>query len=230
MMEQKNKSFSIIKTSIFIVLSWICYFYSDLSSLSKFVGVYKLMRKLDLSSGRLLEECSQYKDLNAANLREMIHENNENEEKIITNYDKWDKRTNKKLSKSSLYKEEFNKQYIRQRILKYRGKYLTLFERKLFKHLDYIDFIKKKPSISNKSCIKILLKEYGLLFFLPAILLSWGSMIDIANYLKLSSELANEYEILFSVIISIFLTVFAVGVIYILVKIRKHRKIMKRKR
>ncbi|SBS92358.1 Plasmodium exported protein (Pm-fam-a like), unknown function, partial [Plasmodium malariae] len=200
------------------------------STLCKFVGVYNLKRKLDLSSGRLLKECSQYKDLNTANLKEMIHENNENEEKIITNYDKWDKITNKKLSKSSLYKEEFNKQYIRQRILKYRGKYLTLFERKLFKHLDYIDSIKKNPSISNKSCIKILLKEYGLLFFLPAILLSWGSMIDIANYLNLSSEAVNEYEILFSVIISIFLTVFAVGVIYTLVKIRKHRKIMKRKR
>ncbi|SBS94488.1 Plasmodium exported protein (Pm-fam-a like), unknown function [Plasmodium malariae] len=187
------------------------------------------MRKLDLSSGRLLEECNQYKDLSTANIKEMIHENNENEEKIITNYDKWDKRTNKKSSKSSLYKEEFNKQYIRQRILKYRGKYLTLFERKLFKHLDYIDFIKKKPSISNKSCIKILLKEYGLLLFLPAILLSWGSMIHIAYYLKVISKVDNEHEILFSVIFSIFFTVFALGVIYMLVKIKKHRRIMKRK-
>ncbi|SBS94298.1 Plasmodium exported protein (Pm-fam-a like), unknown function [Plasmodium malariae] len=188
------------------------------------------MRKLDLSSGRLLEECSQYKDLNTANLKEMIHENNENEEKIITNYDKWGKRTNKKSSKSSLYKEEFNKQYIRQRILKYRGKYLTLFERKLFKHLDYIDFIKKNPSISNNSCRKILLKEYGLLFFLPAIFLSWGLMTHIEYYLNLISEVTNDHEILFSVIISTFFTVFALGVIYILVKIRKHRKIMKRKR
>ncbi|SBS97613.1 Plasmodium exported protein (Pm-fam-a like), unknown function [Plasmodium malariae] len=187
------------------------------------------MRKLDLSSGRLLEECSQYKDLNTANIKEMIHENNENEETIITNYDKWGKRTNKKSSESSLYKEEFNKQYIRQRILKYRGKYLTLFERMLFKHLDYIDFIKKKPSISNKSCIKILLKEYGLLLFLPAILLSWGSMIHLAKYLILSSKVTNEHELLFSVVISILFSVFALGVIYMLIKIIKHRRIMKRK-
>ncbi|SCN12443.1 Plasmodium exported protein, unknown function [Plasmodium malariae] len=226
-MEQKIKSLFFIKTNTFIILTWIFYLYNDMSTFSKFVGGYNIERILDIKSFRLLAEFSQYRDSRNINLKGIIHENDENEEEVITNSNICDKIKNKQSSKSSLYKKQFNKGYIRQRMLKYRGKYLTLFERKLFKHLDYIDFIRKNPSITNKSCKKILFKEYVLLIYLPFLLVSYGLILPIIPYLY--THVINFYKKLYCVFILILFAIFELGIVYMFVKIKKHRRIMKRR-
>ncbi|SCP03037.1 Plasmodium exported protein, unknown function [Plasmodium malariae] len=228
-MEQKIKSLFFIKTNTFIILTWIFYLYNDMSTFSKLVGEYKIERIIDIKSYRLLEECSQYKDSRNKDLKGMIHKNDENEKEVITNSNLCDKIKNKKSSKSSLYKEQFNKGYIKQRMLKYRGKYLTLFERKLFKHLDYIDFIRKNPSITNKSCKKVLLKEYGLLMYLPFLLFSCGLILPIMVYFKVNGNITDVYIKIYCVFILILFAIFELGIVYMFVKIKKHRRIMKRR-
>ncbi|KAI4841353.1 hypothetical protein MKS88_000594 [Plasmodium brasilianum] len=229
-MEKNIKSHFFIKTDTFILLTWIFYFYIKLCMFSKFVGEYNYEKKLDLINCRFLAEFNQYINSRTENVREIIHQNVQNEKKVITDNVKWDKRTNKKSSKSSLYKEEFNKRYIRQRKSKYRGKYLTLFERKLFKYLDYIDFIRKNALISNKSCRNILLKEYALLIFLPALLLSWGLILPLMKYAGIEEEgTTGIYMKLCFVIFIILFSIFALGMAYMFIKIRKHKNIMKRR-
>ncbi|SBT85890.1 Plasmodium exported protein, unknown function [Plasmodium malariae] len=225
-MEQKIKSLFFIKTNTFIILTWIFFLYNDMSTFCKFVGEYNIERTLDIKSYRLVAECSQYKDSRNTYLKGMIHENDENEN-VITNSNICDKIINKQSSKSSLYKKQFNKGYIRQRMLKYRGKYLTLFERKLFKHLDYIDFIRKNPSITNKSCKKVLLKEYGILMYLPFLLVSCGLILPIIPYFY--TNVINFYKKLYCVFILILFAIFELGIVYMFVKIKKHRRIMKRR-
>ncbi|KAI4839070.1 hypothetical protein MKS88_002586 [Plasmodium brasilianum] len=227
-MEQKIKSLFFIKTNTFIILTWIFYLYCDMSIFSKFVGEYKIERILDIKSYRLLAKCSQYKDSRNTDLKGMIHENDENEE-VITNSDIGDKIKNKQSSKSSLYKEQFNKGYIRKRMLKYRGKYLTLFERKLFKHLDYIDFIRKNPSITNKSCKKVLFKEYVLLIYLPFLLFCYGLILPIMVHIGMGGIVTDIYIMLYWVFILILFAIFELGIVYMFVKIKKHSRIMKRR-
>lgn len=56
----------------------------------------------------------------------------ENEEKVINNYEKGKKERNIQKKKSSLYEKEFDKQYKKPKKLIYREKKLSHFERNFF--------------------------------------------------------------------------------------------------
>ncbi|KAI4841336.1 hypothetical protein MKS88_000576 [Plasmodium brasilianum] len=119
-----------------------------ISTFSKYVGKYKLDRKLGIRNYRLLSAYVEKSDPYIANLK-----------KGITNNEKWDNRKNKQPCRSSSYKEEFNRQYDKHKYLGFEVKTLSDFERILFSHLDYIEIIKEKTSIGDKTTNKKYVKS-----------------------------------------------------------------------
>ncbi|SBT85649.1 Plasmodium exported protein, unknown function [Plasmodium malariae] len=220
-MDHKIKSPFIFKIAIFIVLTWICYFYNDLTTFNKYIGIYTLDRKLYIRYNRILGKYEKEKVSNIVGMNELIH-------KYEQKNDKYGNRKKGQSNMCSLYKEEFNKQLKGHKYLVFEGKKLSHFERTLFKHLDYIDFIRKNPTISDKSYRNIIFKEYALLIYLPFLLLSWGYILPIIKYSVKKPEVSDFHFILFCVPVAILFTIFMLGVAYTLIKIKKHKRFVKK--
>ncbi|KAI4836238.1 hypothetical protein MKS88_004026 [Plasmodium brasilianum] len=224
-MEHKIKSPFIFKIAIFIVLTWICYFYNDLTTFNKYIGIYTLDRKLYIRYYRILGKYEKKKVSNIVGMNELIYKYEEKEDKP-----KYGNRKKDQSNKSSLYKEEFNKQLKGHKYLVFEGKKLSHFERTLFKHLDYVEFIRKNPTISDKSYRKIIFKEYALLIYLPFLLLSWSYILSIIKHSVNNSEVSDFHFILFCVPVAILFAIFMLGFAYTLVKIKKYKRFVKKQR
>ncbi|KAI4840213.1 hypothetical protein MKS88_001571 [Plasmodium brasilianum] len=120
-------------------------------------------------------------------------------------------------------------------------------KKKFFKKLDYIDFIRKKPSISNKTYHKLVSKKFGHKMFLPILVLSWlilaplggfiGGLFDQSKGLYISSGssvnvvtiIINECAITFFVLLGILIVIFMICSAFTYMKFRKHKRTKKRK-
>ncbi|SBT86778.1 fam-l protein [Plasmodium malariae] len=153
MMEQKIRLFLFIKISFFTLLGWICHFYSDMCSLNKnLVEKCNLCRKLNTRNYRLLEKSKKDKDLCVENFKEMP--NNElKEKKCISNNKKGTNEKHNHSCRSSLYIDKYGENVKKNKCVITKTKKYSNFEEKIFKELDYRDYLKNVKMIKDK--------EYG---------------------------------------------------------------------
>ncbi|SBS96412.1 Plasmodium exported protein (Pm-fam-a like), unknown function [Plasmodium malariae] len=189
--------------------------------------------KLDIINVRLLEECEGKNDSNFLESEEKITNNEEYDKNVTTKKRKEIKKTNIQSKRSSLYKKEFDKQYNKQKKLIYRGKKLSHFERNFFRKLDYIDFIKKKSSISNKTYQKLVCKKIGHKIFLPTLVFTWVLLVSMGTTIFgsfMKTKLEEYYDVtLFLILLCILVVILMLGLAFTYIKFRKHTRIMKGK-
>ncbi|KAI4841411.1 fam-l protein [Plasmodium brasilianum] len=170
-MDQKNTLLLFTIISAFILLSWICLFNIDLSNYYKTSeGNYKNNRKLD-KNYRLLaiskeDKCSVFVRLNEEVPNYAVSEN-----KDVYFNEKEPKREIKHLNRKSFVNAGGNKQNMRNRKCIFETKKYSRMEKKIFKELDYMDFLKNNKTISDKTYKKIICKKYRLRFVLPLLLI-----------------------------------------------------------
>ncbi|SBT85739.1 Plasmodium exported protein, unknown function [Plasmodium malariae] len=231
-MEQNIKSLYFIKSGVLILLTWLYYFCNEECTFNISKREHKYYVKLDIKNVRLLEECEGKNDSNFIESKEEITNDEEYDKKVTTNKRKGIKKTNIQSERSSLYKKEFDKQYKKQKKLIYRGKKLSHFERNFFKKLDYIDFIKKKPSISNKTYQKFVCKKIGHKIFLPTLVISWVLLVSLGaiNYGFFIKEMKSQVDFIqFLVLLGISIVILMLWSVFTYMKFRKYKRIMKRK-
>ncbi|KAI4839602.1 fam-l protein [Plasmodium brasilianum] len=174
-MEQKNMLL-FINISTFILLPWICKFYNDLKPLNK--NLYEkcnLCRKINTRNYRLLAKYKQDSDSCIENFKREIQHNKVKQNKCLSNNKKGSNRSLRQLCKSSLYIQEYDKNVKKNKCAIPKTKKYSNFEEKIFKELDYKDYLIKINIIEDKEYKKISRKKLRirtaliLLFFLVLI-------------------------------------------------------------
>ncbi|SBS93631.1 Plasmodium exported protein (Pm-fam-a like), unknown function, partial [Plasmodium malariae] len=132
---------------------------------------------------RLLEKCRQPKNLSAL----VLKENKENigmpKKGDISNNEKGATTKITELNGSLLSNTEGYKQANKNKSCIFETKKYSRFESKIFKELDYLDFLKNNRTVSDKTYKKVIRKKYGLRFALPILLILFFIavlMIDLA--------------------------------------------------
>ncbi|KAI4841579.1 fam-l protein [Plasmodium brasilianum] len=184
-MEQKFKSLIYNKIPTFIFLTWICHSYIYMSRQSKsLVECYNQHRRLYAKNYRLLAIYKQDKDSSIVYLKKEIP-NRVNNINDMFNNEKYSLGIIEQLNGSSQGNKRRHQKDMKNKSCIFETKKYSHLEKKIFKELDYIDFLKNNKTISGKIYKKITLKKYGLRIALPIILflllitvlvldLSWG--------------------------------------------------------
>ncbi|SCO92854.1 fam-l protein [Plasmodium malariae] len=187
-MEKKTKSLLFIKIPKFTLLSWICYIYIYMSTFNKYLyESYNYSTKIHGKAYRILSKYKQDKYSNALGLKEEMTNNGMTKKKDIYNH--MEGYTGKR-KHSNGSPSEFKgncKSYMKKNKCMFETKNYSYFEKKIFKEMDFMDFLKNNKTISNKSYRKIIRKKCVLLFVLPLLMffllsvlpivdLSWGAV------------------------------------------------------
>ncbi|SBT85947.1 fam-l protein [Plasmodium malariae] len=170
-MEQKFKLLLFSKVFTFILLSWIYHFYIYKSTHNKsFVEYCKNHRKLYIRNYRLLAKYNNDKDSSVVCLKKEIPVgvNNKND---ITYIEKESTTKNKASNRYAPRNARGNKKCMKNKSCIFEMKKYSHLEKKIFKELDYVDFLKKNKTISDKIYKKIIRKKCGLRFALPLLLI-----------------------------------------------------------
>ncbi|SBS94123.1 Plasmodium exported protein (Pm-fam-a like), unknown function, partial [Plasmodium malariae] len=133
-------------------------------------GNYKNNRKLD-KNYRLLAISKEDKCSVFVRLNEEVPNYTVSENKDVYYNDKEPKKKMKHLNTKSFMNARGNKQNMRNRKCIFETKKYSRMEKKIFKELDYMDFLKNK-TISNKIYVKTICKKYRLRFVLPLLLIT----------------------------------------------------------
>ncbi|SBT85601.1 fam-l protein [Plasmodium malariae] len=196
-MEQNIKTTLFIKITTFILLCWICHFCIYISTLKKTLDEKKNNRSiLHARTYRLLAIYKKDNDSSTLCLKEEMSINGMHEINDITNNEKDDlgkkKRSNECPSKcAGGYKRP-----TKNKSCTFETKKYSHTEKKIFKELDYTDFLKNNKAISDKIYNKIILKKFGLRIFLPVLIFLFLLIIFILeislNSVKPKSTLLSE--------------------------------------
>ncbi|KAI4834115.1 fam-l protein [Plasmodium brasilianum] len=171
-MVEKMKLLFLINLAMFIFLSWRGNFTSELSTFKKYLDEnYKAVKKLDTRIYRLLSKYMTNINSSVLGLREVIPYNVENEKTNICNNVKRDRPKKSKSNGCSLNNEEIHKLDKKSKSCIFETKKYSRLEKKIFKELDYENFLKSNRTISDKLYKRIVLKKYGLRLRLPLLLL-----------------------------------------------------------
>ncbi|KAI4836247.1 hypothetical protein MKS88_004035 [Plasmodium brasilianum] len=169
-MEQKFTSFLYIKISTFIILTWICHFYIYMSRQSKsLVECYNQHRRLYAKNYRLLAIYKQDKDSSNVYLKKEIPNRVNNIDDIFNN-EKYSSGKTKQLNGSSQGNKRRHQKVVKNKSCTFETKKYSHLEKKVFKELDYVDFLKNNKTISDKIYKKIMIKKCGLRVALPILL------------------------------------------------------------
>ncbi|SBT86377.1 fam-l protein [Plasmodium malariae] len=194
-MEKYIKSFLFFKIATFILLTWIVHFNVDQCSFSKFLDEsWKYRRKFYINTYRLL---AKYKRDNASNdvgLKEEIPNHTVKEEKYVCN-NGWGTSGKKvKSCKSSSMYVVGHKPTMKNKSNIFETKKYSHLEKKIFKELDYMDFLKNNRTLSERIYYKIIRKKYGLRIGLPLFLflfLATSLILDVTCNMGLIKEWFN---------------------------------------
>ncbi|KAI4841049.1 hypothetical protein MKS88_000817 [Plasmodium brasilianum] len=170
MMEKNIKFPLFINFSAFILLIWIFNFSNDThnKSIGENPNIYV---KLGLRTYRLLANCNQHKDSSITGLKECISYNAGNENKNMYSDEKCINTKNEYLNKSSSKNTIYRKQTKKNKSNIFETKKYSYLEKKIFKEIDYFNFLKMNRTINNKVYEKAVLKKCRLRIFIPVILL-----------------------------------------------------------
>ncbi|KAI4839112.1 hypothetical protein MKS88_002628 [Plasmodium brasilianum] len=169
-MEQKIKFPFFIKIFTFIVLSWIYHYYSDVIYLGELFYKKNFDKKLERTTQRTLAKYNQDKITCNIMLKEEIPSNERLEEKDIVNNEKGGTGCKNHSYVSLTKNTKRYKQSKKNNSGIFETKKYSCFEKKIFKELDYIDYLKNNRTINNKVYKKIMCKKYGLGIAIPIVL------------------------------------------------------------
>ncbi|KAI4837501.1 hypothetical protein MKS88_003977 [Plasmodium brasilianum] len=191
-MKQKILFLSIIKISEFILLPWTWHLDNDMSLFMKFIKKnYNLGKILDVKTNRILEKYKENKDSRTVCLNKYITNYESNEKKDISNNEKKVKEKTKQSNGNSVNPER-HKQHMKNITYMFETKKYSRMERKIFKELDYIDFLQNNKAVVYKLFRKIVFKKYRariclplflFLFLLVSILLDFSCNYGIIGWL-----------------------------------------------
>ncbi|SBT87272.1 fam-l protein [Plasmodium malariae] len=158
----------LVKIATFILFIWISKIKSDLREFNKILCEnYKLSRKMDIRAHRLMAKYTQDKGLNIVGLKEELPCYGKNEKKNICKNEKKNKEKKKQSKENLLNKEGIHKQDKKNNFFIFETKKYSHLEKKIFKELDYENFIKNNRTIRGKLYKNIILKKYGLRLSVP---------------------------------------------------------------
>ncbi|SCP02953.1 fam-l protein [Plasmodium malariae] len=191
-LERKIKIIVLIKIVMFILLTRICHIKSDVSTHNKSLdNLYNHSKKLYSRNYRSLAKYKQDKDLCMVYLMEQTP-NGMNDKQDISNNEKASLGKKNHSNGSSprsargLKKNKKNKSCI------FETKKYSYLEKKIFKELDYEDFLKKNRTISDKLYKNIIRKKVVLRIVFPLLLLF---LLCIAPIVDLNMKRGLLYEI-----------------------------------
>ncbi|SBT85590.1 fam-l protein [Plasmodium malariae] len=186
-MEIKIIILLLVKIFAFIFLPWRSYFNNDMSLFNNSLNeMYSFHRKLDTRVRRLLSKYKQDIYSNILGIKDDLPYNEENKKKSVYSNENDKKVRTKSTKGSSLNKAGNHKQDKNYNSCIFETKNYSRFEKKIFKELDYEDFLKKNRTISDKLYKKIILKKYGLRLALPLLLF-------LLLFLSLILDLSGEF-------------------------------------
>ncbi|SBT01257.1 Plasmodium exported protein (Pm-fam-a like), unknown function [Plasmodium malariae] len=182
-MDTKFMLLLLINLSTINFLTRICSFKNDISNFNKSLGEKcSVDIKLDLRTYRLLAKCKKYKNSSILGLKEEISCNRINENKDLSNNEKWEKTKNRRSHESSSKHEEVYQLAKKIKSNKFESKKCSHLEKKIFKELDYFDSLKNNRTISDKVYESLVLKKCRLRIFIPAILLLFFAITIILDH------------------------------------------------
>ncbi|KAI4833728.1 fam-l protein [Plasmodium brasilianum] len=181
-LQRTIKIIVLIKIVVFIFLTRICHINSDVRPISKSMNEhFELDRKSETRNYRLLAKYKQDKYSNVLGLKEEMTNNEMNKKKDISN--NMEGYTEKK-KHSNGSPSEFKgncKSYMKKNNCMFETKNYSHFEKKIFKEMDFMDFLKNNKIISNKLYKKIIRKKCVLLFVLPLLMFFLLSLLPIVD-------------------------------------------------
>ncbi|SCN11986.1 fam-l protein [Plasmodium malariae] len=192
-MGKKQKTIIFINFFGFILLSWICPFYIDVSMFNISLDKYCELKKIQKTRNyRLLGKCTHNMDLNFICTNEEILNIGLNNRNDICNNEESVKTQMKQSNGSSPGNTRGHKKYMKNKTCTFETKKYSRIEKKIFKELDYQDFLKNNRTISDKLYKKIIIKKNRLRFALPLLLFllfSLGLILDFSYNCGLSRGL-----------------------------------------
>ncbi|SBT85462.1 fam-l protein [Plasmodium malariae] len=179
-MEQKVKVLLFIKIASIVLLTWICHFhYSDFN---RYLDEnHKCQIMLLQGTYRLLAKYEQYKDSCTVSLRIDLPNDEMSKKKYIFNNEKKNSEKIKQANGNSLYNARDIQQAMENKSCIYETKKYSYLEKKIFKELDFLDFLKKNKTISNKIYRKIIRKKCGLRIAFPLIFFMLLSIVPLLD-------------------------------------------------
>ncbi|KAI4836243.1 hypothetical protein MKS88_004031 [Plasmodium brasilianum] len=177
-MEIKIIILLLVNIFAFNFLPWRSYFFdNDMSLFNNSLNeMYSFRRKLGKRVCRLLSRYKQDMYSNILGIKDDLPYNGENNKESVYSNENDKKVRTKSTKGSSLNKAGNHKKNKNYNSCIFKTKKYSRFEKKIFKELDYEDFLKKNRTISDKLYKKIILKKYGLRLFLPLLLFSLLSL------------------------------------------------------
>ncbi|SBS92054.1 Plasmodium exported protein (Pm-fam-a like), unknown function, partial [Plasmodium malariae] len=130
---------------------------------------------------RLLVKYKQEKDSSTLGLKEQIPINGNHEKEDISKNENDDSRKKKQLNIFPSKIESGHIVAMRNKSRTFETKKYTHLEKKIFKELDYTDFLKKNNTISDKIYKKIVCRKYGLRVVLPLLIFLFLLIIFIVD-------------------------------------------------
>ncbi|SCP02984.1 fam-l protein [Plasmodium malariae] len=171
-MEQTIKILLFIKITTFILLCWICHFYSKVGTLMKSLDEKENYRRnIHARTYRLLETYGKDNNSSSLYLKEGLPINGIHK-KIDTTYN--EKYDSEKRKQSNVCPSRFaggHQPGVKNKSCVFETKKYSHLEKKIFKELDYQNFLKNNRIISDKLYKKILCKKYRLRLVIPLLLL-----------------------------------------------------------
>ncbi|SCP03072.1 fam-l protein [Plasmodium malariae] len=182
-MEKKIMLLLFINIATFIPLTWICHFSNETRTFYGSLGEnYINDKKLNTKNYRLLAKCKHNKDLCTMGLKVGILNNDMTERKDISNNENIFAQLNRQSNRSLSRNIERPKKDKKNISCIFEKEQYSRFEKKIFKELDYANFLKNNRGISNKIYQKIICKKYGFRLGLPiffVLLLSILLLLDL---------------------------------------------------
>ncbi|KAI4839221.1 hypothetical protein MKS88_001765 [Plasmodium brasilianum] len=183
-MEQNFKTFLFVKISVFVLLIWICLLNNDMMIFNNPVDVNCMFHiKIDRRNYRLLTKYIHDKNSIITGLKEDVPYNKLNKKKDISNNENWE--TGKKELSSRCFSRNMgvDKKAMKNKSCIFKTKKYSHMEKKIFKELDYQNFLKKNRTITDKTYKKIISKKYGLRLAIPVLLFLFFLIVFIVDFL-----------------------------------------------
>ncbi|SCN11987.1 fam-l protein [Plasmodium malariae] len=181
-MEKKVKSLLFIKIPKFTLLSWICYIYIYMCTFNKyFYESYNYSIEIHGKAYRILSKYKRDKYSNALGLKEEMTNNGMTKIKDISNHMEGYTGKRKHANGTPLDFTGNCKSYMKKNKCMFETKKYSHFEKKIFKEMDFMDFLKNNKTISNKSYRKIIRKKCVILFLLPLLMFFLLSVLPIVD-------------------------------------------------
>ncbi|KAI4840244.1 hypothetical protein MKS88_001602 [Plasmodium brasilianum] len=168
---EKNIKLLFLNISAFIFLTWLFHFSIDNSTLNKFLKDNSNNdSKLDGKYYRLLVIHKEESDLNILGLKQDMSNSGVKKKKYLSNNEGETPEKKKHSYKSSSESIKVHRNAMKKEAKIFETKKHSSIEKKIFKELDFEDFLKRNRMISNKIYKKIMCKKLALRIALPLFL------------------------------------------------------------